>query len=305
LSKFLWEISDPVYIRVAPLIDIAVSVYLPGASTAETSHVVALQTSFVAHSHGDFTGAADLPGAGQTSEWDFLTGIDVLDNEPTAAIVAVGDSGTDGIGSTPDSNRRWTNVLAKRLQSDSNHNKISVLNEALTGNRLLHPAPDGLSFFGPAALARLDRDVLGQAGVKYLVVLLGLADIGQPDVVAPPAEEVSADDVIAGLLQLIERAREKGVVVYGCTITPFQNSLLGPGFYTPEKELRREEVNHWIRTSGAYDAVIDFDKVIRDPTHPKRILPAFDSGDHTHPNDAGYKAMGQAIDLNLFMLENQ
>jgi lysophospholipase L1-like esterase len=298
-------ISDPVYLRVAPLIDIAVSVYLPGVSTADTSHIVAQQTSFVAHSHGDFTGAADLPGAGQTSEWDFLTGIDVLDNEPTAAIVAVGDSGTDGIGSTPDSNRRWTNVLAKRLQSDSNHNKISVLNEALTGNRLLHPAPEGISFFGPAALARLDRDVLGQAGVKYLVVLLGLADIGQPGVVAPPAEEVSADDVIAGLLQLIERAREKGVVVYGCTITPFQNSLLGPGFYTPEKELKREEVNHWIRTSGAYDAVIDFDKVIRDPTHPKRILPAFDSGDHTHPNDAGYKAMGQAIDLNLFMLENQ
>jgi lysophospholipase L1-like esterase len=293
-------ISDPVYIRVAPLIDIAVSVYLSGVSTAETSHIVAQQTSFVAHSHGDFTGAADLPGAGQTSEWDFLTGIDILDNEPTAAIVAVGDSQTDGIGSTPDANRRWTNVLANRLQSNSSHNDISVLNEALSGNRLLHPAPEGISFFGPAALARFDRDVLGQAGVKYLIVLLGLGDISQPGVFAPPAEEVSADDVIAGLLQLIERAHEKGLVAYGCTMTPFKNS----DFYTPEKELKREEVNHWIRTSDVYDAVIDFDKVVRDPTHPKRLLPAFDSGDHTHPNDAGYKAMGQAIDLDLFVAED-
>jgi lysophospholipase L1-like esterase len=298
-------ISDPIYLRVAPLVDVAVSVYLPGGSTADTSHIVALQTSFVAHNHGDLTGAVDLTGAGQISEWDFLTGVDVLDNEPTAAIVAMGASETDGIGSTPDANRRWTDVLAKRLQSNSGHNDVSVLNEALTGNRVLHPAPEGISFFGPAALARFDRDVLGQAGVKYLVVLLGLNDIAQTGVVAPPSEEVSAEDVIAGLLQMIERAHQRGIVVYGCTILPFQNSLIDPGFYTPEKEAKREEVNHWIRTSGAYDAVIDFDKVVRDPTHPKRILPAFDSGDHTHPNDAGYNAMGQAIDLNLFVLENQ
>jgi lysophospholipase L1-like esterase len=296
-------ISDPVYLRVAPLVDVAVSVYLPGVSTADTSHVVALQTSFVAHSHGDFTGAVDLPGAGQTFEWDFLTGVDVLGNEPTAAIVVMGASETDGIGSTSDANRRWTDVLAKRLQSHSSHNAISVLNEALTGNRILHPAPDGISFFGPAALARFDRDVLGQAGVKYLIVVLGLNDIAQPGVAAPPSEEVSAEDVIAGLVQLIERAHENGVVAYGCTVLPFKNSLIGPGFYTPEKEAKREEVNQWIRTSAAYDAVIDFDQVIRDPTHPKRIFPAFDSGDHTHPNDAGYKAMGQAIDLNLFVAE--
>jgi lysophospholipase L1-like esterase len=146
--------------------------------------------------------------------------------------------------------------------------------------------------------------VLGQAGVTYLIVLLGLNDIAQPGVAAPPAEEVSAEDVIAGLLQLIERAHEKGVVAYGCTILPFENSLIGPGFYTSEKEAKREEVNQWIRTSGAYDAVIDFDKVVRDPTQLKRILPAFDSGDHTHPNDGGYKAMGQAIDLNLFVAED-
>jgi len=297
-------ISDPVYLSVPPLVDLAVSVYLPGISTADTSHIVALQTSFVAQSPGDFTGAVDLPGAGQTYEWDFLSGVDVLDDERTAAIVVMGDSVTDGIGSTSDANRRWTDVLAKRLQSDSSRNNISVLNEALTGDRILHPAPEGISFFGPAGLERVDRDVLGQAGVKFLIVLLGLNDIAQPNVVAPPSEDVSAKDVIAGQLQLIERAHEKGILVYGCTLLPFEDSLIAPGFYTPEKEAKRETINRWIRTSGAYDAVIDFDKVVRDPTHLKRMLPAFDSGDHTHPNDSGYQAMGRAIDLNLFVLEN-
>jgi len=278
-----------------------VSLYLPGTSTAETSHIVANQTSFVAQSIGNFTGAIDLPGAGQTFEWDFLTGVDVLTDEGTSSIVVMGASETDGIGSTFDANRRWTDVLAKRLQLDASRNNVSVLNQAHTGNRVLHPAPDGISFFGPAALARFDRDVLGQAGVKYLIVLLGLNDIAQPGVVAPPSEDVSAKDVIAGLVQLIERDHERGIVAYGCTILPFEDSLIAPGFYTPGKEAKREEINQWIRTSGAYDAVIDFDKVVRDPAHPKRMLPAFDSGDHTHPNDSGYKAMGQAIDLNLFV----
>jgi lysophospholipase L1-like esterase len=297
-------ISDPVYLSVPPLVDLAVSVYLPGISTANTSHIVAMQTSFVAQSPGDFTGAVDLPGAAQTYEWDFLSGVDVLNDERTAAIVVMGDSVTDGIGSTSDANRRWTDVLAKRLQSDSSRNNISVLNEALTGDRILHPAPDGISFFGPAGLERVDRDVLGQAGVKFLIVLLGLNDIAQPQIVAPSSEDVSARDVMAGQLQLIERAHEKGILAYGCTLLPFEDSLIAPGFYTPEKEAKRETINHWIRTSGAYDAVIDFDKVVRDPTHLNRMLPAFDSGDHTHPNDSGYQAMGRAIDLNLFVPEN-
>ena len=293
-------ISDPVDLSIPPLADLTVSVYLPGTSSADTSHIVANQISFVSQSPGDFTGAADLPGAGQTSEWDFLAGVDVLTDEGTAAIVVMGTSETDGIGSTFDTNRRWTDVLARRLQLDASHNNLSVLNEAHTGNRLLHPAPDGISFFGPAGLERFDRDVLGQAGVKYMIVLLGLNDIAQPGVVAPPSEDVSAKDVIAGLLQLIERAHERGIVAYGCTILPFEGSLIAPGFYTPEKEAKREQINQWIRTSGAYDGVIDFDMVVRDPAHHKRMLPAFDSGDHTHPNDSGYKAMGQAIDLNLF-----
>jgi lysophospholipase L1-like esterase len=297
-------ISDPVDLSVPPLVDLAVSVYLPGISTADTSHIVGLQTSFVAQSPGDFTSAVDLPGAGQTYEWDFLSGVDVFNAQRTAAIVVMGDSVTDGIGSASDANRRWTDVLAIRLQTDRSRNNISVLNEALTGDRILHPAPDDISFFGPAGLERIDRDVLGQAGVKFLIVLLGLNDIAQPGIVARPSEDVSAEDVIAGQLQLIERVHEKGILAYGCTLLPFENSLIAPGFYTPEKETKRETINHWIRTSGAYDAVIDFDKVVRDPTNPKRMLPAFDSGDHTHPNDSGYKAMGRAIDLNLFVPEN-
>jgi hypothetical protein len=214
-------ISDPVYLTVPPLVDLAVSVYLPGISNSDTAHAFAFQTSFVAPSLGDFTGAVDLPGAGLTFEWDFLTGVDVLDEERTAAIVILGDSVTDGLGSTSDANRRWTDVLAKRLQFHSCRNDVSVLNEGVGGNRILHPAPDGISYFGPATLARFDRDVLGQAGVKYLIVLLGLNDIAQPGVLAPPSEDVSAEDVIAGHLQLIERAHEKGIVAYGCTIPPF------------------------------------------------------------------------------------
>ena len=297
-------LSDPVDLRIPPLTDIAVSIYLSGTSTADTSHIVAMQTSFVSQSLGDFTGAVDLPGAGQIFEWDFLSGVDVLNDEGTAAVVVMGTSETDGIGSTFDANRRWTDVLARRLQLDASRNNVSVLNEAHTGNRLLHPAPDGISFFGPAALARFDRDVLGQAGAKYLIVLLGLNDIAQPGVVAPLSEDVSAEDVTAALFQLIERAHERGILAYGCTLLPFEDSLIAPGFYTPEKETKRQEINHWIRTSGAYDAVIDFDEVVRDPSHPTRMLPAFDSGDHTHPNDSGYKAMGRAIDLNLFVSAN-
>ncbi len=146
--------------------------------------------------------------------------------------------------------------------------------------------------------------MLGQAAVKYLIVLLGTNDFAQVGIVAPDSEAVSAEEVIAAHLQLIARAHERGVLVYGCTLLPFKNSLIAPDFYTPEKNVKREAVNEWIRTSGAYDAVIDFDKAVRDPAHPLQILPAYDSGDHTHPNDAGYRAMANAINLNLFRADD-
>jgi len=224
----------------------------------------------------------------------------VTASRQTAAIVTLGDSLTDGIGSTSDANRRWPDFLARRLQAENGPDRVAVLNEAITGDRLLHSGPAGLEFFGLAALARFDREVLAQTGVKYLIVLLGLNDIAQPGIVAPDSEDVSVGDVIAGQLQLIARAHEKGIAVYGCTLTPFKNSLIAPGFYTPEKEAKREAVNEWISSSGAFDVVIDFDKVLRDPANPQQILAAYDSGDHTHPNDAGYRAVANSIDLNLF-----
>jgi lysophospholipase L1-like esterase len=297
-------ISDPVDLGVPALSDLAVSIYLPALSTANTTHVVGLQTNYVAQNAGDFTAAPDLPGATTTFAWDFLTGVDVTDEGPAAAIVALGDSITDGLGSTPDTNQRWPNFLAARLQARSGFDQVGVLNEGIIGNRILHPAPVDNVVFGPAALARFDRDVLGQTGLKFLIVLLGTNDIALPGIAAPASEEVSAHDVIAGHLQLITRAHERGIVVYGCTLIPFEDSTIAPGFWSPEKEVKRQAVNRWIRTSGAYDAVIDFDKAIRDPAHTPRILPAYDSGDHTHPNDAGYNAMAQAIDLNLFPIND-
>ena len=296
-------LSDPVDLDVPSQADLAVSIYLPAFSLANTTHLVAQQTNYVAQMPGDFTSATNFPGAGTTFEWDFLTGVDVVRRHGAAAVV-LGDSVTDGIGSTPDTDRRWPDFLARRLQAQNGLRHLAVLNEGNTGNRILYPAPPQSDFFGAAALARFDRDVLGQAGVKYLIVLLGTNDIAQPGIVTPDSEEVSANDIIAGHLQLIARAHERGVLAFGCTLLPFKNSLIAPEFYTPEKNAKREAVNEWIRSSGAYDAVIDFDKAVRDPAHPLQVLPAYDSGDHTHLNDAGYRAMANAIDLNLFRGED-
>jgi lysophospholipase L1-like esterase len=294
-------LSDPVDLDVAPRTDLAVSIYLPELSTGDTTHVRGQQNNYVSQMPGDFTAALDLPNPAVIARWDFLTGVDV-DTWSGTAIVAFGESMTAGVGSTPDTNRRWPDFLEQRLLQ--NHFKrVAVLNEGLPGNRILYPGPPKAIFFGPSALARFDRDVLGQAGLKYVIVLLGGNDIVQPGANAPVSEEVSADDVIAGHLQLITRAHERGILIYGGTTPPNENSTLFP--WTLEHEAKREAVNEWIRTSGAYDAVIDFDDVLRDPTHPQRLLPAFDSGDHTHPNDAGHNAMANAIDLNLFRADSR
>jgi lysophospholipase L1-like esterase len=175
-----------------------------------------------------------------------------------------------------------------------------VLNQGIIGNRILHPTEtEFANLFGPAGLARFDRDVLAQAGVQYVIVLLGINDIGHPGANAPASDEVSADDMIAGYRQCIERAHEKGIAVFGATLLPFEDTTI-PRFYTVEKEVKRQAVNRWIRTGGAFDAVIDFDQVIRDPARPTRMLPKYDSGDHLHPSDAGMAAMASAIPLDLF-----
>ena len=292
-------LSDPAELEVPALSDLAISIYLPRPTTATTMHVLALQTSYIAAGTGNATGAADLPGAATTTSWHFLTSVDVR-RQGGGAVVALGDSITDGANSTVDANLRWPNVLAARLQQRRESSRLGVIDQGIIGNRILHPTePQFENLFGPAALARFDRDVLAHPGVTHVIVLLGINDIGHPGSSAPDSEEVSAEEIEAGLLQFVERAHENGIRIFGATLTPFEGTTL-VGFFSPEKEVKRQAVNRWIRTSGKFDGVIDFDAAIRDPSHPARILPIYDGGDHLHPSDAGQQAMGRAIPLRLF-----
>jgi lysophospholipase L1-like esterase len=287
-------LSDPVKLDVPASGDLAISIFLPKATTAAGIHYAAQQTSYL--SQGDVTGAAALTSPATITSWAFLAGVDVMAPESTGAVVAFGDSITDGARSTVDANLRWPNVLASRLIAQ--HKKVGVLDAGIGGNRILHDASSNIRF-GVNALARFDRDVLAQPGVKYLIILEGINDLGHAGTSAPASETVSSDDLIAGMRQMIERAHEKGIKVFGATITPFEGTVF-PGYFSPEKEVKRKAVNEWIRNGKAFDGVIDFEKTIRDPKNPDRVLPIYDGGDHLHPGDAGYRAMGEAIDLSLF-----
>jgi lysophospholipase L1-like esterase len=291
-------VSDPVKLNVPTLGDLAVSIYLPDNTGSATFHAEGKQTSYIS-STGDFTGSIAFPTSSTTLSSFFLTDVEVQAFKTASAIVTLGDSITDGTASTPDTNHRWPNFLADRLQaSHRDHDRdLGVLDQGISGNRILH------DIAGTNALARLDRDVFSQTGVQYATVLLGINDIGFSGITGFTDQAVSADDIIAGLTQIIERAHERGLTIFGCTLTPFEGTF--PGYFTPEGEVKRETVNEWIRTSSLYDAVIDFDKAIRDPSHPTRMLPAYDSGDHLHPNDAGYMAMANAIDLSLFSQDEE
>jgi lysophospholipase L1-like esterase len=290
-------LSDPVDLNVPALSDLAISLYLPGTVGATTIHGVASQTNYVSLP-GDFTGAVSLPTQRMILSWPFLTEVDVDGGQAAggAAIVTLGDSITDGTRSTPDTNNRWPDWLARRLQTVRDpilgiNARLGVINRGISGNRLLsNPAEGSLS--GRSIQERFDRDVLAAAGVRYMTLMIGINDIGNSSATNP----VSADDLIAGYRQVIARAHAKGIAVYGATLTPFE----GAGYYSPEKDLVRQAVNNWIRSSDEFDAVIDFDRVTRDPAHPTRFLPVYDSGDHLHPNDLGYQAMGNAVPLELF-----
>lgn len=303
-------VSDPVELDVPALSDLAISLFLPQRTEAKTSHSMAKQTSYISPETGDSTAAVKFPIAKEIHSWPFLTGVDVGASPGAVAIVAFGSSLTDGDGTTADTNGRWPDVLAERLQKSAGRDaEISVLNEGIIGNRLLNDSPTDANnpfgaALGQAGLARFERDVLAQAGVRYVIVGLGINDILFPAFpFTPSSEKVSADDIISGYRQLITRGHRKGILVVGTTNPPFEHSAfkgLVTAFYTPEREIAREKVNDWIRSSGEFDGVVDLDAVVRDPNHPTQLLPAYDSGDHLHPNNAGCRAEGDAFPLSLF-----
>ncbi len=281
-------VSDPVPLRIPPLFDVAISMYLPDETTGGTLHSVGLQTNYVAPAGGDYTGAIDLPDGTTYLNYFFLAGIEVLGSPNSNAIVALGDSITDGTRSTPDTNSRWPNFLAQRLQGSYSLRNIGVLDEGISGNRIFSGEA------GSPTLSRFDRDVLSKPNVDFMTVLIGINDIGNSARGTGPF--VTPEDIIAGYRQIIARAHAKGITVYGCTLTPIK----GSGYDFPQAEADRQAVNAWIRESHEFDAVIDFDRATRDPADPAQFLPEYDSGDHLHPNDTGYKAMADAIPLHLF-----
>ena len=281
-------VSDAVDLRVGALEKLTVSVYLPQATPLKTFHWGAQQTGHIAD--GNVTTAATLKDAQPLHGRALLSAILVDAPGAKGVVVALGDSITDGNGSTPDRDRRWPDYLAARLSADG----VAVVNAGISGARLLGDR------MGMNAAARFGQDVLGQPGVGTVVVLMGINDIGWPQsAFAPDEPPMRAERMIAVYRQLIAQARVRGVRIVGGTLLPFEGTLQGTpfdGYYTPAKDAVRSEVNQWIRDSGEFDAVVDFDALMRDPARPARMLPRYDSGDHLHPGDAGYEAMAKAVE---------
>lgn len=295
-------LSDPVALAVEAQRNLAVSLFLVGESGLATVHGSAFQNNYISGS-GNFAAEesgnafAETAGAKTTGSWYFLSAVEVLVPAGVqGAVVALGDSITDGASSRPDKNERWTDVLARRLLAK--HIELAVLNAGIGGNRVLTSSP----CFGQNALARLGRDVLAQAGIEAVILFEGTNDIGQPDTPAPESNpclsrtQVSADEIIAGYKQIIARTHARGIKIFGATILPYQ----GYAGWTAKGEAKRLAVNQWIRASGAFEGVIDFDAALRDTASPSRLAPQYDSGDHLHPGTAGHEAMGNAVALKLF-----
>ena len=283
-------VSDAVDMPVQPLSRLAVSTYVETASPHQVGHLLASETNYVAP--GDRAGEATMTGAVPSPSGFYLGGISVVvGNLPSGAVACLGDSITDGLYSTGDAERRYPDRLAERLLRAS-RGQIGAIDAGLVGNGLL--SGDAFALGGPSALARLSRDVLSRTGVHWLVVFEGINDI-----IDPPNAGDTAAELIAAYGQVILQAHEHDIKVYGATLTPFAGA--GPAYFSPAKEAVRQTVNAWIRGSGSYDAVFDFDAVVRDPGVPVRIRSAYDGGDHLHLSDAGYAAIADAIPLGTIL----
>lgn len=294
-------LSDPIDLPVKPLATVSISIYLPGSTGPCTCHATGDETAYVS-GPGDFTGKP-FKAVRTLQSRAFISGVAVETARPARTIVAFGDSITDGVGATLGANRRWPDLLADRLAARAGRVAWGVVNEGISGNRVLN---DGA---GASALRRFDRDVLAVPGVKYVIVFEGVNDLGISyghfsgplakafaALAPPPARKANAAALIAGYRQLIARAHAHGIRILGATITPYA----GSAYYSQAGNAQREAINRWIRTSGAFDGVLDFDAAWRDPADPTRIAAALQRGDHLHGNDAGYRALARSINLKLF-----
>lgn len=293
IAKGESALSDPVTMDVKALQSLAVSLYVPAAKAYHpaTIHNAGMATACITE-RVDATAAVRFPCEENSGSRFYLTGVEVASPSTRATLVAFGDSITDGVGSKADADERWPDYLAARLQADPKLQSVGVADEGIGGNRILHDN------YGPSALSRFDRDVLDQPNVRWVLLLEGINDIGGSGYAWDAKDKVSAQQLIAGMQTLVARAHARHVKVYGATLTPYGGS--GWPYHSAAGEQVREAVNAWIRHSGTFDGVVDFDKAVRDPAAPTRLLPAYDSGDHLHPNSAGYRAMAAAVDLRLF-----
>jgi lysophospholipase L1-like esterase len=285
--------------------EISISIYFPRRVATPTLHWLALKRAVVSR-HGDHTRAEKIEGGTVSKSLMAVSSVLVPAQPSQRLVVAFGDSITDGDGSTVDADHNWPSDLIRRLGETPEGSKVAVVNEGIAGNRLLcNCFMASVGCFGVSASARFDRDALAVPGVTHIVLLEGINDISFPGAkldgkyLADPADVRTAEDLIDGYRQLISRAHARGVKMIGATITPCEGVDV-PGYYSESKEATRQAVNKWIRTSDSFDGVMDFDAVLRDPDHPSRLLPRFASKDHLHPNDAGYEAMANSIDVHLF-----
>lgn len=286
-------LSDPLKMDVKALQELAVSIYVPADAHYHpaTIHNAGLATAYITES-GDATATVRFPREETSGNRFFLTDVEVAGPSLRRTLVVFGDSITDGVGSKADANERWPDYFAVRLQADAKLSSIGVANAGIGGNRILHDN------YGPSALARFDRDALDKPGVRWIVLLEGINDIGGSGYAWEARDKLSAQQLIDGMKALIARAHARHVKIYGATLTPYGGSRWP--YHSTAGERTREQVNAWIRSSGAFDGVVDFDKAVRDPAAPERMLAAYDSGDHLHPNGAGYRAMADAVELGMF-----